>query len=123
MFGGYMYYNCKQFSTLHSGIVEAAPEVRSNFTTGVKFSPMFEKRHKNGEDAYVEQDSMMVVCDGVGGWINKGIEVGHMSRELAANIGRLHSEDKNKMPYELLKEAAELQTKLGSTTVVITKLD
>ena len=38
--------------------------------------PHAEKVHRGGEDAWVATDKFLGMADGVGGWINQGIDSG-----------------------------------------------
>ena len=62
---------------------------RMKFNYGVAMLPHREKKHKGGEDAFVSSDSLLSVCDGVGGWASSGVDPANYSRELAANVGRI----------------------------------
>ena len=62
----------------------------SKFNFAYTFNPMFEKRHKQGEDSFVALPDFICVCDGVGGWIRKLVETGNFSREFAVNIQALY---------------------------------
>ena len=44
--------------------------------------PHRNKLSKGGEDAYYVSDSLMTIADGVGGWINRGIDSGLYSKKL-----------------------------------------
>ena len=44
--------------------------------------PADEKKFRGGEDSADGTDTMLIVADGVGGWILQGIDPGYFSREL-----------------------------------------
>ena len=50
------------------------------FRQSVNMIPHYEKRHKGGEDAYVANEKLIVVADGVGGWGEVGIDPGLFSK-------------------------------------------
>ena len=50
------------------------------FNLNAHMIPHFEKRHKGGEDAYVANEKLMVVADGVGGWGEVGVDPGLFSK-------------------------------------------
>ena len=43
-------------------------------------------REKGGEDAWLAQEDLIVVADGVGGWEAYNIDSGLFSKELVGNI-------------------------------------
>lgn len=80
--------------------------------------PHADKKHKGGEDAFVVLDTMLSVCDGVGGWATQGVDPADFSRALAANVEGIYMENiKNPKidlpsnvigkPRELLVQAVE----------------
>ena len=46
----------------------AALEGQKFFRYGSSNIPHYQKRHKGGEDAWLVQENLMVIADGVGGW-------------------------------------------------------
>lgn len=56
------------------------------FKHAASMIPHFEKRHKGGEDAYVNRDDLLVVADGVGGWGEVGVDPGLFSKALVKYI-------------------------------------
>lgn len=70
------------FTTSVQSIEAESNENQSKFffNLGVKDIPHFDKRHKGGEDAWVAQEDLLVVADGVGGWASEGIDAGLFSK-------------------------------------------
>lgn len=85
--------------------------------------PHPEKAHKGGEDAYVVNDQLLVVLDGVGGWATKGVDPGLMSKELARNIKSLFEQNPHETLKNILVEAVKKQTHTGSSTAVLATFD
>eukprot|EP00352_Strombidinopsis_acuminata_P001575 CAMPEP_0176377882 /NCGR_PEP_ID=MMETSP0126-20121128/29210_1 /TAXON_ID=141414 ORGANISM="Strombidinopsis acuminatum, Strain SPMC142" /NCGR_SAMPLE_ID=MMETSP0126 /ASSEMBLY_ACC=CAM_ASM_000229 /LENGTH=59 /DNA_ID=CAMNT_0017739919 /DNA_START=141 /DNA_END=320 /DNA_ORIENTATION=+ len=58
-------------------------------------APKFEKRYKNGEDAYVigSDKRMIMVADGVGGWNDSGVDPAKFSKYLCKRVGELYDEN------------------------------
>lgn len=50
------------------------------FRFGSSNIPHFQKRYKGGEDAWLAQEDLLVVADGVGGWEEHGIDSGRFSK-------------------------------------------
>jgi hypothetical protein len=54
------------------GVLTFAPALALDgqkfFRYGSSNIPHFQKRHKGGEDAWLAQEDLMVIADGVGGW-------------------------------------------------------
>lgn len=48
--------------------------------------PHFQKVEKGGEDAWLAQEDLIVVADGVGGWEAYNIDSGLFSKELVGKI-------------------------------------
>ena len=61
---------------------------RAYMMSAVKYSPKFEKRFKNGEDSHMlsEDQAMIMVADGVGGWGDVGVDPGLFSKHLTATV-------------------------------------
>ena len=65
------------------------------FLVGTTLNPMYEKRYKQGEDAFViaqgnfedyrtaGQETFICVMDGVGGWARRLVDTGLFSKEMA----------------------------------------
>ena len=50
------------------------------FRYGSSNIPHADKRYKGGEDAWIAQEDLLVVADGVGGWEAHGIDSGLFSK-------------------------------------------
>ena len=48
--------------------------------------PHDDKKHRMGEDAALASNNLLVVADGVGGWVRSGIDPGFYSRHLVEGI-------------------------------------
>lgn len=59
---------------------EAKKVIDAFFRQSANMIPHYEKRHKGGEDAYVSNERLLVVADGVGGWAEVGIDPGLFSK-------------------------------------------
>ena len=62
--------------------------------TGAVNNPKFDKRWKGGEDAMLVSDNqkLIMVADGVGGWTAKDIDPGKFSKFLAKSVGKIYNE-------------------------------
>lgn len=92
------------------------------FHYGNQGIPHPEKVAKGGEDAFYADDNLLVVADGVGGWIELGIDSGKYSRELCKHIGKLWTENRElykKKPKNLIINAAKLTKSEGSRYISI----
>ena len=58
--------------------------------------PKFNKIEKGGEDAFVAKEKLIVVADGVGGWVSSGIDPGLFSKKLCKNIEEIYDYDNSK---------------------------
>lgn len=56
------------------------------------------KAHKGGEDAYSisEDNTLLTVADGVGGWAEQGVDPAKYSRALCKYMNELHQQDPTK---------------------------
>lgn len=91
------------------------------FKFGSSNIPHVSKRHRGGEDAWLANDDLLVVADGVGGWARHGIDSGEYSKQLVHNI---FEESKNGEPlHSALMQAVSLSDKLGSSTAVIARIE
>lgn len=92
--------------------------------------PHQDKKAKGGEDAVVASDTLLCVCDGVGGWSTQGVDPADYSRGLAKNIEKIYTNTtdgkvygvKDK-PNQLLVEAVSETRVIGSTTCVMAMID
>ena len=85
--------------------------------------PHVSKRDKGGEDAWLAQDNLLVVADGVGGWIQHGIDSGLYSKQLVRDIKAYYDKNNAKELREVLVESVKANTNTGSTTCVLAKFD
>lgn len=94
------------------------------FKTASRYSPKFDKRDKNGEDAHsISADQkMLCVCDGVGGWTTKDERPDLVSRHIAESVkSQFQNRESEKFDLrEMLVHAARTNPHIGSTTAVIT---
>ena len=101
-----------------------SPAINSNpgmhFKFGSSNIPHVSKRHRGGEDAWLANDDLLVVADGVGGWARHGIDSGEYSRQLVQNI--FEESNKGEPLHEALMQAVNLSDKLGSSTAVIARI-
>ena len=67
-------------------------------------------------------DSLLAIADGVGGTILDGIDSGIYSKQLVYDMKALHESDKTIDTKELLINADEPNTHIGSAVVVLAKL-
>ena len=66
---------------------------------------------------------MLVVADGVGGWINQGIDSGLFSKALVWDINRIHYENPKKSLKDILIQSVKINVQTGSATCVIAAFD
>ena len=98
----------------------------NRFHNGVTLNPHPDKRHKGGEDAATVNESFIALADGVGGWIESGVDPAKYSKQLCKNIHGLIMYDSAKYivnPKQLCIDAAKMATEVGSSTCVIASLD
>ena len=67
--------------------------------------------------------NMLAICDGVGGWSSKGVDVALYSKQLMNNINTEYAIDPSATPKELLGRAGEKCTEIGSSTAVVVTLN
>ena len=48
--------------------------------------PHPEKQSKGGEDAFYAEDGVLSVADGVGGWVEVGVDPANYSRKLCSKL-------------------------------------
>ena len=87
--GTYYYFNRGQ--TAHAEQRLSFPY----FSVGVVNNPKFDKRWKGGEDGCsVSQDQKFImVCDGVGGWVTKGVDPGKTSKFISRKVSEFFDKD------------------------------
>lgn len=85
---------------------------------------------KGGEDAFSISDDnrLLTVADGVGGWANHGVDPSKYSRELCNQIKQHYQRDEKRVKYrglpkDILVDAASQVNELGTCTVAIAQLD
>ena len=80
---------------------------------------------RGGEDSADNAEKLICVADGVGGWINRGVDSGLFSRALTQAVIDVHESDKSAPAKELLKYACQsaTDTNMGSATAIVLKLD
>mmetsp|Transcript_23217 Transcript_23217/g.31003 ORF Transcript_23217/g.31003 Transcript_23217/m.31003 type:complete len:119 (+) Transcript_23217:2-358(+) len=61
----------------------------NRFNPGIAVNPHPAKRDKGGEDAATVSESFIALADGVGGWIESGVDPAKYSRQLCSNIYNL----------------------------------
>lgn len=72
---------------------KAAGQTRYKFEHSFHMSPHPEKAYKGGEDAVFTSDNVLLVADGVGGWVESGIDPALYSKRLAKIIEELVQKD------------------------------
>lgn len=96
------------------------------FNSQSKNIPAPEKRAKGGEDAHFNNQSILAVADGVGGWNEAGVDPALYSRKLIDNVKTFFSQNKNhysEFPKSLTIEAALKNHETGTSTLVIATID
>ena len=81
----------------------------NHFHLGVTINPHPDKRSKGGEDAATANESFIALADGVGGWVESGVDPAKYSKQLCKNIQGLILYDSNKYirnPKKLCIDAA-----------------
>jgi protein phosphatase PTC7 len=71
----------------------------------------------------VADTKVLAVADGVGGWINQGIDSGLFSKALVWDIHRLHAENNSRELKNILVSAVKANKNTGSSTAVLAKFD
>lgn len=83
---------------------------------------MFEKRYKQGEDAYVARDRFICVTDGVGGWARKLVDAGGFTKEYVSHIATMYDQGDYSSLKDLLDNASKKTKAKGSSTCVMAEL-
>ena len=95
------------------------------FKFGTSLEPKPEKKEKGGEDALYASKNMIAVADGVGGWLDQGIDPAEYSYNLV-DTAKLYfktlPEQYAKDPSKLAKLTGMTNTYKGSSTLVICTL-
>lgn len=95
-------------------------------TSGSYYLPHPDKVKTGGEDAhFICQDEYVVgVADGVGGWADVGIDAGEYARQLMSNsVSSIKNESKESVdPLKVLEHAYEATNAQGSSTACIVAL-
>lgn len=87
--------------------------------------PHPEKAWKGGEDALFENEKVLSVADGVGGWADHGVDPGIYSKKLCANISQLLLNNWSKYshnPKQLIMDTHANNKEDGSSTLVVLTL-
>ena len=95
------------------------------FRVGAVCNPKFDKRYKGGEDGFVvaQNQRMIMVADGVGGWTNRGVDPGKYSKALCKQVGVMFDKESDKSLDTILTEADKVNPhSQGSSTAVMAKL-
>lgn len=111
--------SCKSFSEETS---KSSTLSKIFFNYGVCSLPHTEKRHKGGEDAYMAQDGLIAVADGVGGWNEIGVDPSLYSKDLCNNIQTEYLADKAKKSIDIFVNACKKITNRGSSTCCMCKI-
>ena len=64
--------------------------------------PHDDKKHRMGEDAAIGSNELLVVADGVGGWVRSGIDPGFYSRHLVEGIHTQYKSDPTATPKNMI---------------------
>lgn len=78
-----------------------------------------------GEDTFYVNDNMLIVCDGVGSWKDKGYNAGKYAMTLITHMVDLylaHTEFFTENPKTLIEKGVSLTKEIGSTTVTVLTL-
>ena len=114
-------FQSRDFCSSHS---LKSPLSRGNFVHSTAFLPHPEK-DENGEDAYfaTPEGKVIGVADGVGGWVELGIDAGAFSRELMRHAETYAHQKQCLIPSDILHEAYFKTTALGTCTACIVSID
>lgn len=93
------------------------------FRFGSSNIPHFQKRYKGGEDAWLAQEDLLVVADGVGGWEEHGIDSGKFSKQLVRNVREVYEASPFKELKQILIDSVRKTDEIGSSTIVMAKFD
>ena len=92
------------------------------FRVGCTLNPMYEKRWKLGEDAYViaqgnfedwrtaGRETFICVMDGVGGWQRRLVDAGKFTKEMAKHIKEIYVNEYTGYPGKEHAEGSEIRT-------------
>ncbi|GBG26068.1 Protein phosphatase PTC7-like fig [Hondaea fermentalgiana] len=83
------------------------------------------KKHGEGEDAmFISQEGSAIgVSDGVGGWIEMGVDSGEYSRELMDNAKRFVQDSGSTDPVEILTASYDASQKKGTATACVMTIE
>jgi len=112
------YLQLQKFST--------STAIKYKFNIGVVKIPHQSKKEKGGEDAYVAEEGIICVADGVGGWNDQGVDPSKFSNELCENIKKEYFKNSNLHignPVKLFSIACENTSSIGSSTFCMCILD
>ena len=89
---------------------------------GCTLNPMYEKRYKQGEDAYVVaqgnfedwrtagQETFVCVMDGVGGWKRRLVDAGKFTKEMAKHVKEIYINEYTGYPGKEHTEGSQIHT-------------
>ena len=69
------------------------------------------------------RDRFICVTDGVGGWANRGVDVGLFTKEFVKHIGSLYDSRKCKSLKEILDQASQMTKATGTSTCVMAEVN
>ena len=110
------------------GFVEAstpnlADEIGAYFEYKTVIIPKDEALHRGGEDSADASETYLVVADGVGGWINQGINPGLFSAELTKTAVSEYEKTRGKnTPVSYIDYACKTASNKFTGTATITTL-
>ncbi len=102
-------------------ILSSRPVQKFRFKTSVFNMPGPGKEEKGGEDAWFDDDRLICVADGVGGWIRSGVDPAVYSKSLMKFIEQLFKADPDaysNKPINLGIDAGRMNRNIGSCTLV-----
>ena len=98
----------------------------NTFYSGSYSIPRRDKLSTGGEDAYICSKQLISVADGVGGWVDLGVDPQLYAKELCYIIERLFKENQEKYmknPKKLLIDAVSMNQETGTSTSIILTID
>ena len=93
-----------------------------SFTYGVDNEPHPAKFEKGGEDAWLAQENLIVVSDGVSAWEKVGVDSGLFSKSLVSDIKNIYDANPDRDLKQILIESVRMNKNPGTATVVLAKL-
>ena len=92
------------------------------FKSASTLNPKYDKRWKKGEDNLVVKEKFICALDGVGGWIDEGIDSGLMTKELVKHLEVNYDQKNFSNLHQLLDDSVKQVVAKGSTTAVMAKV-